>query len=92
MTNDWLYEYESYLLLLRNNNFENYEVIKSGITSYYKNYAGEAFLVKCKDLSSEAYEIVQIESNKLKYFESVESVLTQSKQSQSIWINAFVVV
>jgi hypothetical protein len=91
MPNDWLNKFESDFQLLRNNNFKNYEVIKTNIKRYSENYSGEVFLFKCEYLSSDVYSIVQINSNKLLYFDSVESVVTQNKQSQSKWIEAFLV-
>ena len=89
MPNEWLTKFELDFKLLRTNNFETCETVKKSIRRYSKNYNGKAFLFKCKFLSSDTYEIVQIEANKLLYFDSVESVVTQNRQSQSKWIDAF---
>lgn len=90
VAHDWLNGFESDFQSLRSNNFESYWEVKSGIKKYSESYSGNAFLFKCKILSSEVYEIVQIKSNKLEYFANVESVLTQKKKHQLKWIDAFI--
>jgi len=86
---DWLDEFESNLQSLRSNNFDSYWDLKNGIKKYFDNYSGDAYLFKCEILSSEVYEVFQIKSNKLEYFANVESVLTQKKDCQLKWIDAF---
>lgn len=86
---DWLNKFKLQINAFKEHDFRYFEEIKKEIRRYYKTYTADVWLYKGESLASSNYQIVQIESGPVQYFDHIEKVIKQNKKSQLKWQNAF---